>query len=639
MRKNIQMQTLFSKIDNKYNIQNIFSFIPWKRAFKLIKYNKHLYQLLDYTKIDMLSFNFLKQIIKPIENCEDYIPILKRILKSSKEQNKNSIFLKDGENDYELNLLCHFLNKNQKFVPQINKIKGNEKMLDKLDKFKIGFNNQFLNYFYDENEFKSEKLKDFCKIYGKKIKEITFKDKIMPKETKYHNCQTLFRYIIDNSSIEKIEDRSYNNKYSMLLELDNFENSIMNDINLGDDFTKTLQDLKSYSIYSDEKNKHNISFNKVLLLLGKKIEDLRITNINYVTPFLSSLKNFQNLMSLSISEFSNKELYNRISLAIKRDSLNKLEMNLNYFSEGISIINRNKNSLKELKIKINFKSKNKIVIVDTLSNIRKLTKLKISAYFQIIDHESLDYLFLPEVDCLKIPLYIENEIIDFNKFFENIPKLKKLKFCNIYIRNPKKIGEIEKNVYSFGQNQNLIRHLKKINFVNGTKDSTLLIINLLNVLMNDNINEIKIEKCSFGEDISFFDLLKTISDYSNLESLSLNNLSFSHVKDIAYDEINDLKKLKKLYIKGIEYEQNNIKILYFIKKISIKAPGLIELGINSQGLNAYTINWILQLIHDFSFLTKINLFDGYISNYSYRENEFIEDKIYWKKIKNYCIID
>ena len=123
------MKVQYKKIKSKYTLQNIFEYVPFHRTIKIIKYNKKLIYKLDYSVEDIKNYLFLNKIIKPISNCEDYLPILKRIL-SSKNSYINII-----------NYFCNYLNKNNnEFIPQINRIKGNEYILNKLNSFKIGYN-------------------------------------------------------------------------------------------------------------------------------------------------------------------------------------------------------------------------------------------------------------------------------------------------------------------------------------------------------------------------------------------------------------------------------------------------------------------------------------------------------------------
>ena len=126
------MNGLFSKISSKYLRQDIFKYVSFNTTIKIIKYNKKLIHELNYTVFEIKNFLFFHKIIKPISNIEDYIPIIKRML-PSKDNNENNI-------NNIIKILCKYLNaNNQEFIPQINKIKGNEFMLDNLNYFKIGF--------------------------------------------------------------------------------------------------------------------------------------------------------------------------------------------------------------------------------------------------------------------------------------------------------------------------------------------------------------------------------------------------------------------------------------------------------------------------------------------------------------------
>ena len=184
-------------------MQNVFSYIPFHRTVKIVKYNKRLINNLDYSVEDIKNFLFFNKVIKPISNCEDYLPILKRILSYKNNNNYTNI----------IDSFCEYLNKSNEFIPQISIIKNNEYILNKLNSFKIGFNNKFLDYFYDDiDKLNFKKLSDFCKKYGKKIKEITFMDNKNNNDFSPMDS-FIYKYIIINSNIKKIEDRYFDIDY------------------------------------------------------------------------------------------------------------------------------------------------------------------------------------------------------------------------------------------------------------------------------------------------------------------------------------------------------------------------------------------------------------------------------------------
>ena len=74
------MQVDIRKIKSRYIIQKIFQNIPFHRTIKIVKYSKKITNKLDYLVDDIKNFLFFNKIIKPISNCEDYLPIIKRIL-------------------------------------------------------------------------------------------------------------------------------------------------------------------------------------------------------------------------------------------------------------------------------------------------------------------------------------------------------------------------------------------------------------------------------------------------------------------------------------------------------------------------------------------------------------------------------
>ena len=653
------MKAQFKKIKSKYTMQNVFSYIPFHRTVKIVKYNKRLINNLDYSVEDIKNFLFFNKVIKPISNCEDYLPILKRILSYKNNNNYTNI----------IDSFCEYLNKSNEFIPQISIIKNNEYILNKLNSFKVGFNNKFLDYFYDDiDKLNFKKLSDFCKKYGKKIKEITFMDNKNNNDLSPMDS-FIYKYIIINSNIKKIEDRYFDIDYlfdeTMLSEFmilfdlqrdDFFFEDVYEELleNINENkMMEIIKGLDSYSLYLDD-DISNYDINQIIdfsfifmVNNGINIENLEITKIDSHNRlnFVKSIKNLKKLKSLIISQNSDKKLYNCISKKIKKDSLNRLEISLINFEEGYKIINKNKNSLMELTLEIKNLRKNTIKILTTLSDIINLRKLKIISGYQILNEENIQYLNLEKVEYLEIPLYINEFLFDLNTFFEKIPNLKKLIFNGINFQDGNAKEENFKRINSFKLNINLVKKLKKINFVNCKKNSSFFIIKLIELLskskIKENIKEIKIENCDFDNKINFNNLIILISSFTNIKSLSLNNITFETSQPINYDEINNFENLEKFYFKGLNYEQNEIKILFFLYKFSEKCQRLNELGFSCKGLNPYDLNLIFKIIKNYRLLIKLNIFDNYDKDdyYTNKEEGFYKEGINITSIFNYCMLD
>ena len=271
-----------------------------------------------------------------------------------------------------------------------------------------------------------------------KIKEITFMDNNIPNVYDKNECYFILKYIIKNSNIEKIEDRYFEGDKSLFLKI--FDLDYNDEIyeeyytqykieKKEKDIVEIIKGLKYYSLYFDEcfdKNKIIKSFIDVILLNALKLEELKITEINKenTSYFVKLLNNLNNLKALSICKSDDELLFNNIANVIKYNSLFKLDMNLNYFEEGINIINKNINSLKELTIKINIKREDNILKI--LAKIVNLQKLKIIAKFPIVYKNNINYLNFKNLELLEKPIYIKDYIFDFNNFFEKIPQIKTL---------------------------------------------------------------------------------------------------------------------------------------------------------------------------------------------------------------------
>ena len=649
------MNGLFSKISSKYLRQDIFKYVSFNTTIKIIKYNKKLIHELNYTVFEIKNFLFFHKIIKPISNIEDYIPIIKRML-PSKDNNENNI-------NNIIKILCKYLNaNNQEFIPQINKIKGNEFMLDNINYFKIGFCNTFLDYFYHEdNELDFNVASEFCKKYGKKIKEITFMDNNLPHEMINDEAYFLMAYIIKKSNIQKIEDNYsfeykssiftyiFNNDFSAYCE--KYKDILKEDKNNIKDLNSIMTKIKSYSLYFDEgKNEDAInSFNDIVVNNGHNIEELEIASINRnnYTTFINSLKKLKNLKSLKIPGKSKYVyLHNKISEVIKKDSLITLEMNIKSFDGGIKIINKNLDSLRELTIKIDDNSTDNIKIIKNISKIVNLKKLRIIADFLIFNEANIGYLYLNEVEYLEIPLHIIGKIFDLNAFFERIPKLKTLIFYDIDFNTKSPLQENIKILENLQFSNNNLKFLKRIHFIKSKKSASffvkkLLDIFLLNEKTKENIKEIKIEKCEFNGDILFRDLIQEISLFPNLKNLSLNGNKFEKGDELIYDEINNFENLEEFNFKGLDYEQNEIKILYFLYKFSEKCKKIHELSFSCKGLNPYDFNIIFVVAKNYKLLTKLNIFDNYSEHdyYSNKEDCSYKQGINIGEIDNYCLYD
>ena len=651
------MSTKKLKIGSKYILQNIFDFIPLNKTIKIIKYNQSFMRDLDYSKNIIKYFFLLKKIIKPISNCEDYLPIIRRILSSG------TLNINIPNNNQILILFCTYFNKNNLFIPQISNINGNEDILNRLNAFKIGFNNQLINSFIDKEEINFTKLFDFCGKYGKKIKEITFMDNNYPIEP---NSFDIMSYIIENSNIQKIEDSSYNTDSSLFTSLIN-----LNYINKDKDknleairkkhsenyLNNILKSLKCYSLYLKEQNSIIYkSVNDIVLLNALNIEELDITNIDTdnSSHFINLLKNFHELKSLSIScQIENEYFYNDISDVIKENSLQKLKMNLKYFKYGIKIISNNLKSLKELTLEIKY-SKGSKQLIKLISELTNLQKLKIIAKFQVINMQNIKLLNLPKVEYLQIPLYIRKYFFDLNSFFGKIPKLKKLIFYNINFIDFKDNPELKRKNIEYLEQINLdgklVENLRTIKFINSKQKCSFFILKLLNAFskkaMKDNIKKIKIKNCRFDNETKINDLFLNISSFKNIKSLKLDNISFEQGQEFNSNSLEGLEKLEKFNFKGIDYEKNRIdinKLYSFLLNLSLRNNNINEVGISTKTLNGKDVNIIIDLLRRFKLLTKISIFDNY-SKIDYfsnsKGNENLEDLyINLMKIKYYCMID
>ncbi len=615
------MSGLLWKIKNDYILRYLFDYIKFNRVIKIIKYNNALKKKLQYTNDDINKYIYVNKIIKPIANPKNYISIINRIIFNSKNNNNND---EDDNLKKSEKLIVDYYNKNF-FIPQINNPKY---LLKDLKQFKIGYNQKFLNYFYiDGKSLSLNNLMDFCNIYGNKLKEITFLDNILYyDEEKYFE---ILKYIICHSNINKIEDRYFDKlKTSLFLFIYNYNiiRKELIDNNNKKEFIDIIKGLKSYSLYFEENNNNDNLIKDIcnnILNYSINIEELKITKINKNNSiyFVNVIKYMKKLKSLSISCMSDDELlFNNISDVIEENSLNKLEMNVNTFKEGLNILKKNKDSLYELTIKINSKNEeDNILIVKTLSDIVNLKKLKVIADFQILDENTIKFLSLKKVKNLEIPLHIQKYLFDFSLFFEKIPKLKKLIFYGINFNDNEEIIKENINIMNKFQlqlNNKFPENLEKIKFLECKKHSSFFVYNFIKIIsescISKNIKVLKIQNCDFDQNININKLIELIHNFKRIINIKLNYISFEDEQKFNYKLFNTFTKLEKLYLNPIIHKQNyTIKYLPFIAYISKTSKYLSEIGLSPQ---TFDIN-IFKLLDNFKLFQKINIFnDNIFSN-------------------------
>ena len=70
---------MLKKISRYFVFNETINFIPLGRAVKIFKYNKSFLNKLNITKEETRLILFMKKLIKPIANMEDYLPILRKM--------------------------------------------------------------------------------------------------------------------------------------------------------------------------------------------------------------------------------------------------------------------------------------------------------------------------------------------------------------------------------------------------------------------------------------------------------------------------------------------------------------------------------------------------------------------------------
>ena len=623
--------SILKNLSNSYIFKETTNFIPLGRTIKIFKYNKSFLNKLNITKEEARLILFMKKLIKPMANMEDYLPALRSRYYHGEIKK----------------LFCKFLNFSN-IIPSITLKSENQEILDLLNGFKICFDNNFKGLFYEFND--SEGIPEFApKIflelthkYAKKIKEISFMDNTFfysksNDKKEEENSLTLIKFLLFNSNVNKIEDRyfedndnslfldllnskyniekyktMYNNEYSEKVILNNIKDIIFN--------------LKSYSIYFDNYNSKILrSICDTILNNGKNIEELYVTTIEKKDSiyFLNSLKNLKKLKVLSISSLSDDEnIYDEIYKIIPENSLYKLEVNCCFFEEILNIINNNKNSIKILSINIKEESNNTL-IVKTLSNLPSLTDLKLITNFPLIDNQNINFFSLNKVKNLEMSLFINEKFFDLNLFFKKLPNLSKISFNGINLLNKN-----YDNISNLNFDETSIKKLKSFKFLYGNENASFFVLNFISKFPKKlNIKNISIENIHFKDYIQINNIIEYISLYTNLISLELNYLSFKEKRKqiIKYSNLKNLQKIRKISFLGFKYREWGIKDISFIEFIIGNFKHLFEIGISSYYLSYNKINHIFVLLKSLKYLTKIKILNNYSKNYFFTEKQEKED--------------
>ena len=288
-----------TKIKSHLIIQQLFSFIPNKKKYKIIKYNKHLHQILDISNKDYQQVFIQKQINKYDFNYINFYWI--------KFKNNFQNIIKEDTYNLFLNALS-------------NKINFNLKLSD--NNFNLMINNSyFKNNIRVEIKKMNNELFTTILLFNIRLKEIF---NLFSTKGKMSNAQLLSFVNLINRKDDEIKKLISYNKDGFLLfnEFLNYYyglikknlNDIINDFNkLGyNDILKNKYNLNYLSTHSDELEKYIIIFNNYIQIINKKINKLCLYHqINkIIIGYFKQQNIFQNLKQLQISIKNFKLLMN-----------------------------------------------------------------------------------------------------------------------------------------------------------------------------------------------------------------------------------------------------------------------------------------------------------------------------------------
>ena len=223
-------------IKSKYIFQELFSFIPSKRKFKIIKYNSFLHNKLDLSIIDYKQFFFQLKIEEyNYPNIYDYWIKFKNDFKDIID-----------ENSYELFINC--LSNKKDFILKLN------------DK---DFNIMMNNSNYKDNiliEIKEMEIDDIPKILLIKDNKLTNKIKKIFKEIfdlySSNGKMSKSQLIEFMNKIKRNDDENINKLYSYDIDKDGYL--------LFEEFIQYYYNLIKYDINIAWKDLNNLGYNNFL---------------------------------------------------------------------------------------------------------------------------------------------------------------------------------------------------------------------------------------------------------------------------------------------------------------------------------------------------------------------------------------
>ena len=598
------------RIASKFNISNIFDYIPIDRCLLIIQGNKKLYKKLDYDLSINKNFYKFKKIVNPsYDSIEKYINM---------QENKNNIY-------FNSILSNPFLMNEKLFYKGINCLSKNisidisknifwEILIKNITNIRLEINPSIIEYSNNLGENKRTITINLLRKFKRNIKEINFNSFNGEFEINFkirQNIKNFLSSIFDNRNENKINNNCYVNKISFK------NNSIISVL----DINNILIEIGNI-IYNDNANFNIETFNI----------DSNTANNNIKNIYIFIKEKIPNIKSLVLNKFNfiNERKNNNKNSAILSDLFGKLK-----FLEKIDLINSkcDNKSLKEIFNKNNIKN----------LHLKEL-KVKIKYGDEMINWHFLDK-FIDSLEFLEIEMIfpynkintIANKIcFDYNNintkelFFiiNKMQKLKKLKLIGEYLNNYD-LNYLQKNLIDFTYsfyilNSDMVNnHFYKPSLLNVFKyyDKMKSLSLIYNYPKSYDDNEsykgidflLAKEKEKFYKN-SIFDFPKNLSVLKFDNFIDFNFLNY-YLIPLLLKNKDKLYQIREIRLNNCFLEENQFKIFLGL------LPSLINLDILSINNNNILFNYINTI-----FINAPNLIKLDISNNDYNENMLLNEK-------------
>ena len=390
------------RISSKYNIRDMFAFIPIDKTLKIILYSKKFHELLKLDKNKIIQLLQWMKVLNPTyQNIKKYIKSdeNKDIKLSQNLSVEQELFFK-AINSKNNNILIDLKDKNWKFLYK------------NLNNIKLEINPNLIDYINNMSEGVQKETLEYLKAYKKNIKEIYFNSFVKKEEINFV-MRNKIKYIL-NYIFRANNKKIINSNYLNIISFGN--NSIMSVFDINDILTEFC----------------------TILLYNNKIDNLYL-NINSKTAKndIINIKNFvsTNIPKLEYIKLDNFSFFNNSNSSVlsnlipKLSYLKKIDLSgsvcdNNNLDEIFN--NNNKIELKELKVKI-------------LYGEKKMNWKFLNKFEKFLENLEIEMVFpYNESGMLSYQLLFDYRYINAKELFSIINRmenLKKLKLIGDYLNN------------------------------------------------------------------------------------------------------------------------------------------------------------------------------------------------------------